>query len=135
MEIEIVSKKNNPLLNRTEIYFKIRHNGEKTPTRDIIKTELAEKINAKKEDVIVNYLHTTFGLQELHGYAKVYFSPDKLKGLEREHILIRNKLLQPKKTEKKPETKTGKPVEAAKQEPKTEPVKKPPEPQPDQKKV
>ena len=120
MEIEIDSKKNNPLLNRTEIFFTVKHNGEKTPSREIIRAELAEKINAKKEDVILNFVHTTFGLQQTYGYAKVYSSSDKLKGLESEHILVRNKLLQAKKKEKKKEEKVGKPVEAAKEEVKTE---------------
>ena len=117
MEIEIDSKKNNPLLNRTEINFTIKHLGEKTPNREIIRTELADKLNVKKEDVIVDSVHTTFGIQQITGYAKVYSSFDKLKGLEREHILVRNKLIQAKKKEKKAEeAKPAKPVEVAKEE-------------------
>ena len=122
MEIEIDSKKNNPLLNRTEIYFTVKHLGEKTPNREIIRAEIADKINVKKEDVIVDSIHTTFGIQEVTGYAKVYTSSDKTKSLERKHILIRNKLMQSKKKEKKEETKAAKPpVEVVKQE--TKPVK------------
>jgi small subunit ribosomal protein S24e len=131
MEIEIDSKKNNPLLNRTEIYFTIKHLGEKTPNREIIRAELADKLNVKKDDVIVDSVHTTFGLQKITGYAKVYSSPDKLKGLEREHILVRNKLMQAKKKEKKEGGKATKPAEGAKEEakprkeePKVEPPKK-----------
>jgi small subunit ribosomal protein S24e len=136
MEIEIDSKKNNPLLNRTEIYFTIKHIGEKTPNREIIRAELAEKLNAKKDDVIIDFVHTTFGIQEITGYAKIYSSPDKLKGLEREHILVRNKLMQAKKKEKKERGKAAKPAEGAKEEakpvkaepkveaPKSEPPKK-----------
>jgi small subunit ribosomal protein S24e len=150
MEVEIDSKKNNPLLNRTEIYFTIKHLGEKTPNREVIRAELAEKINVKKEDVIVDSIHTTFGFQKITGYAKVYSSPEKLKGLEREHILIRNKLMQAK-TKGKKEAKSAKPAEGAKEEvkvakpevkteaPKTEtlkkePKEKPAEPQPKEKK-
>ena len=120
MEIEIDSKKNNPLLNRTEIYFTIKHIGEKTPNREIIRAELADKLNVKKDDVIVDSVHTTFGIQEITGYAKVYSSPDKLKGLEREHILVRNKLMQAKKKEKKAAETVAvnlpKPAESAKEE-------------------
>lgn len=144
MEIEIDSKKNNPLLNRTEIYFTIKHLGEKTPNREVIRAEIAEKINVKKEDVIVDSIHTTFGVQEITGYAKVYTSPDKLKGLEREHILIRNKLMQVKTKEKKEGAKPAKPEEGAKEEAKAEALKtealkkelkeKPSEPQPKEKK-
>jgi len=150
MEIEIDSKKNNPLLNRTEIYFTIKHLGEKTPNREIIRAELADKLNMKKEEVIVDSVHTTFGIQEITGYAKVYSSHDKLKGLEREHILVRNKLMQAKKKEKEEKVKAAKPAEGAKEEakpakeepkteaPKTEPLKKetkPTEPQTKEKKV
>ena len=136
MEIEIDSKKNNPLLNRTEIYFTIKHIGEKTPNREIIRAELADKINVKKEDVILDSINTTFGVQEITGYAKVYSSSDKLKVIEREHILVRNKLMQTKKKQKKEETKAAKPAEGVKEEvkpakeepkpqtPKTEPIKK-----------
>ena len=146
MEIEIDSKKNNQLLNRTEIRFTIKHPGEKTPNREIIRTELAEKLNAKKEEVIVNEIHATFGKQEVTGYAKVYTSPDKSKGLERNHILVRNKLMEAKKKDKKGEAKAAKPAEGAKEEakpvkeapkpeaPKKEPEEKPAEVQPKEKK-
>ena len=146
MEIEIDSKKNNPLLNRTEINFTIKHLGEKTPNREIIRAELADKLNVKKDDVIVDSVHTTFGIQKITGYAKVYSSPDKQKGLEREHILVRNKLMQAKKKDKKKGGKAPKQAEVAmeepkpkKEEPKIEPPKKeikekPPESQPKEKK-
>jgi small subunit ribosomal protein S24e len=147
MEIEIDSKKNNPLLNRTEINFTIKHTGEKTPNREVIRAELADKLNVKKDDVIVDFIHTTFGVQQVTGYAKVYSSADKLKGLEREHILVRNKLMQAtKKKEKKEGGTAPKPAEAAKEEakpakeaPKIEPIKKetkeqPPGSQPKEKK-
>ena len=64
MEINIESKRNNPLLKRTEIHFTVVHNGEKTPNRELIRTELAEKLNTKKENVIVNYINQSFGISE-----------------------------------------------------------------------
>ena len=91
MEIEIDSKKNNPLLKRTEVYFTIKHAGEGTPNREIIRSELADKLNSKKENVVVNIIKTGFGIQETTGYAKVYSSLESSKGIEREHILKRNK--------------------------------------------
>ena len=48
MEIIIDSKINNPLINRTEVHFTVIHEGEGTPNREIIRSELAEKLNAKK---------------------------------------------------------------------------------------
>ncbi len=104
MEIEIDSKKNNPLLKRTEVYFTIKHTGEGTPNREIIRSELAEKLNSKKENVVVNIIKTSFGIQKTTGYAKVYSSLESSKGIEREHILKRNKLGETKKDKKEAKT-------------------------------
>ncbi len=110
MEIEIKSKKNNPLLNRTEVQFVVKHTGEKTPGRDIIRNDLAEKLNAKKENVLVHRIKTGFGSAETVGYAKVYSSLDKTKSLERKYVKKRNNVTggtikTEKKTEEKPEEK------------------------------
>ncbi len=101
MEIEIESKRNNPLLNRTEIQFIIRHEGKGTPDRELIRNELAEKLNTKKENIIVQTIHSSFGTQESTGYAKVYTSIEKAKDWERNHILKRNKIGTPAKKEEK----------------------------------
>lgn len=106
MEIEIDSKKNNPLLKRTEVYFTVKHAGEGTPNRELIRSELADKLNSKKENIIVNILKPGFGINVTTGYAKVYSSAEGLKGLENEHILKRNKLLGETKKDKK-EVKTS----------------------------
>jgi small subunit ribosomal protein S24e len=71
MEIEIDSKRNNPLLNRTEIIFTIKHEGEGTPARELIRNELADKLNVKKENVVVNTINTSFGKQFI-GKSKRY---------------------------------------------------------------
>ena len=119
MEIEIESKRNNPLLNRTEIHFTIKHVNEKTPNREIIRSELAEKLNVKKENVIVNTINGSFGVQETTGYAKIYSSLSKSKSLERKHILKRNNI--GTKKEKK-EEKEEAPAEQPKEEKPAEPV-------------
>jgi small subunit ribosomal protein S24e len=105
MEIEIDSKRNNPLLNRTEIYFTIKHEGEGTPNREIIRSELADKLNVKKENIVVNTVHSSFGNQEITGYAKVYSSLKNIKNLERDYILKRNKIIESKDKDEKKEKK------------------------------
>jgi len=99
MDIIIDSKKNNPLLNRTEVRFTINHEGEKTPNREIIRSELAESLNAKKENIIINNINSSFGIQQSKGYAKIYSSQKTSENIERKYILKRNKLI--KKVEKK----------------------------------
>lgn len=133
MEIEIDSKKNNPLLNRTEIRFTVKHQGEKTPNREIIKSELAEKINAKKENIIIDNINSRFGIQQSSGYAKIYSPPKKGEEIERKHILKRNKVISKKekkegaKEEKQPETTVEEPKaqeKPAEETTATEPEKK-----------
>jgi small subunit ribosomal protein S24e len=123
MEIEIDSKRNNPLLNRTEVYFTVKHQGEGTPNRELIRSELAEKLNVKKENIVVNTVQSSFGNQEVTGYAKIYSSLAKSKDLERDYVLRRNKLMEPgQKDKKKAEEK---PAEAPKEEGATEPPAEP----------
>jgi small subunit ribosomal protein S24e len=102
MDIEI-EKKNNPLLNRTEIHFTINHEGEKTPNREIIRSEIADKLNVKKENIIINNIHSSFGIQKTIGYAKIYSNPKKGETIEKKYILIRNQKIQ--KDKKKEEDK------------------------------
>ena len=117
MEIEIDSKKNNPLFNRTEIYFTIQHEGEGTPNREIIRSELAEKLNAKKENIIIKNINSSFGVQQSKGYAKIYNSTKYSEKLERKHFLKRNQVSgkkekeEKKEEEKKPEQKPDDTIE------------------------
>jgi small subunit ribosomal protein S24e len=104
MEIEINEKKNNPLFKRTEVYFTVVHPNEATPNRAIIQSELADALNANKDHIIIDRIHSGFGVQKTKGYAKVYTSRTYAESIERKHQLERNKASssQPKKGEKGP---------------------------------
>jgi small subunit ribosomal protein S24e len=111
MEIEIESKKNNPLLNRTEVYFTVKHEGEGTPNREIIRSELADKLNTKKDNIVLNTIHSGFGNQQITGYAKVYSSLTKIKEIEPDYILKRNKLIESKDKKSKDKPAEEKPAQ------------------------
>ncbi len=126
MQAEIVDRKENPMLKRVEIQFKIVHHGEGTPTRDIIREEIAKLAKAPKERVVIDSVDSQFGKPLSMGYAKVYDSKEDALEFERKHILGRNELI------KLEEKKKVKKVEAAappkeKKEAEEEPVKKPKE--------
>lgn len=121
MEIEIQSKINNPLLNRTEIHFIVHHDAEKTPKRELIRTELAAQLKVKKENVIVNFMKSNFGLHETVGYAKIYKKVEEAQNGEQNHILKRNQGAPKEKKEKE-----GKPVKETEE---TTPEEKPVEQQ------
>ena len=115
MEIEIVSKKENELLDRTEITFKAMHAKEGTPQREVVREKLASMMKATKERVIVDSMNSAFGKMETVGYAKVYKTKDAAMKFEREYVLIRNKLKEKVKVEKKAAATPppGKPAAAA----------------------
>jgi len=101
MEIEITDKKNNPLFKRTEIQFIIKHENQGTPNQSILRNELAEALNAKKDQIIIDTVHSSFGIQQTRGYAKIYTSRKEAEKIERKHILKRNQVssAKPKKKE------------------------------------
>jgi len=135
MEIEIQSKNDNVLLGRTEVRFVIHHEGEGTAKRDLIRTELAEKLNAKKEAIMIDFMRSSFGERKTVGYAKIYGSVEAAKAGEADPILRRNGLGSKKKPKKKEETKEGaeKPKEKPQKPAKEQPAEKPKEEKPAEK--
>ncbi len=101
MEIEIIAKKENELLDRTEVKFKAVHPKEGTPQREAVREKLAAIMKATKERVIVDAMDSEFGKTETVGYAKVYKNKDSAMKYEREPTLVRNKLKEKVKVEKK----------------------------------
>jgi len=115
MEIQITEKKENALLNRTEVHFVGVHTSEAPPTQSQVRDEIAKLTSTKKEQVIVDWMRSEFGIAQLKGYAKVYKSLSSAKKYERDHILDRNKKRDGKvpqvKEAKKPAPKQDAPVE------------------------
>ena len=111
MELEIIEKRENPLLNRTEVKFRVKHQGEKTPERELVKSDLAEILKVNKSLVIIDYIRPSFGMAISSGYAKIYKSIEDAKKIEPSYILKRNKFgeVKEEKTEEvKEETKEEK---------------------------
>jgi small subunit ribosomal protein S24e len=125
MEVEIVSKKENELLDRTEVKFKAVHMKEGTPQREAVREKLAAMLKATKERVIVDSMDSEFGKTETIGYAKVYKNKDSAMKYEREHVLVRNKLKEKVKVEKK--AAAPKPAPAAAAPAAAKPAEKAPE--------
>src|SRR6266566_3557121 len=127
MQLEVLQRKENPLLKRVEVTFKATHKAEPTPTRDALRAFLAKELKATKDIVVIDSQASTFGRYETVGYAKVYKTKEEGLAVERKHILVRNKLIEPEvKKEAAPKPAAPKP-EAPKPEGKPEPkAEKPP---------
>jgi len=138
LEIKIVEQRPNPLLKRTEYRFEIGHTAASTPSRDSIRAELAKDLHVPKERVVVERMRSKFGTPKTVGEAMVYATPDDAKAIEREHVLLRNKLIEkaapaeapaeaaaPPAAEKAPEKPAEKPAEAAADKPTEKPATEP----------
>ena len=91
MDIKIIEDKNNVLLNRRELNFEVTFEGP-TPARLDIKNKMAALMNVPLELVVIQKMKNDFGRQKLNGYAKIYEDAARMKKIEKEHILERNKL-------------------------------------------
>src|SRR5438309_5527783 len=134
MQLEVIQRRENPLLKRTEVSFKAIHKAEPTPTRDALRAFLAKELKATKDIVVIDSQASTFGRYETVGYAKVYKTKEEALAVERKHILIRNKLIEPE-VKKEAAPKPEKPAPAPRAEkpaaaPKAEPPKPETKPEP-----
>ncbi len=134
MEIVVVSRRDNPLLRRTEVRFRVRHPKESTPAREELRQALAQELEATKDIVIVDHARSVFGRSESEGFAKVYKTKEDALRTERTFILVRNRLkeatVKAKKERKQapPKPAPARPVApAAKEEakPSSKPAEKP----------
>jgi small subunit ribosomal protein S24e len=93
MEVEIILKKENPLLNRSEVRFRISHPKEKVPTRKSVRDELAGLLNTSKDKVVIDNMKAEFGKPGTIGYAKIYNKSEDALEVEGKAILKRNDML------------------------------------------
>ena len=122
MDIEILSKKENQLIDRIELEVLAKHLGAATPKREEIRELVASAVRAEKDRVIVDHIETGFGHGMTRAYVKVYPSKKRALEVETRPILVRNRLAEPKpKAEKvKAAPPPGKPKGEAKAEAKGE---------------
>ena len=88
--MEIIDRKENPILNRVEISWQWRHTGAATPTRnEIIDAVLKMEPGATKDLVLVKSVSTRFGQPLTTGNAFVYGDRTDLEK-EPKYILARH---------------------------------------------
>ncbi len=91
MEILIERQKDNPLLKRKEIYFRIRYEDTKvTPSRKDVREKLSGLLNAELERLVVRWIKPEFGRMEAEGYALVYDTEEDMRAVEEDYVLERN---------------------------------------------
>ena len=102
MQVKIISKKENPLLKRKEVQFKIEHgpNG-KTPARLDVKRSVAAELQVNEQLVFVKRMKTMTGTTTAVGFANAYETSEQAKIIEPEYIIKRNSPPEKQKEEAK----------------------------------
>lgn len=91
MKVEILSQKRNPLLQRMEITFQIKHGGKGgIPLRLQAREGLAAALKTKVERVYIKRLETKTGASSSTGEANVYDSMEQARLVEPPYIIARN---------------------------------------------
>jgi small subunit ribosomal protein S24e len=97
MEVKIVSVKENPLLQRKELAFRVEHGPSgKTPGRLEVKRALAEELKVGEELVFVERMRTLTGTSTAVGAANVYAVLEQAKRVEPDYLVKRNLPEKPK---------------------------------------
>jgi small subunit ribosomal protein S24e len=90
MKMEIIDRKENPLLNRIEIRFQLRHDKEATPSRGTLRSKVASlEPGSSASTVVVKDVNTRFGQPLTTGLAFIYDSSDSMQ-IEPQYILDRH---------------------------------------------
>ncbi|HLN45821.1 MAG TPA: hypothetical protein VK209_08960 [Candidatus Sulfotelmatobacter sp.] len=97
MEIKIISSRENPLLKRREVQFRIEHGPQsKTPARLEVRKALASELKLGEDRVFVKDMRTLTGTGTAVGHANAYETVEQAKRIEPEYIVKRNNPEKPK---------------------------------------
>ncbi len=129
MNFEIKEKKENSLLERTEVDAIVSFDGP-TPSIQQMRDIVVQKLGCNPDLMVIRKVESSFGMQQVSVRAHIYKSPEKMKTIEEGYILKRNNLAEEEKKEAKPaeekpaeapaEKKEEAPKEEKKEEPKAE---------------
>lgn len=87
---EIIEEKYNPLIKRREIIIRITHIGKSTPSRGLLRVEVAKHYNVEVEKTFVRNIDTDYGIGVSTAYIHIYDDLERAKKFEPEHIIKRN---------------------------------------------
>jgi len=91
VEILIEKQRDNPLLKRKEVYFRVRYEDTKvTPSRNDVREKLSGLLNADLNRLVVRWMKPEFGKMEAEGYALIYDTEDDLRAIEEDYVIRRN---------------------------------------------
>jgi ribosomal protein S24E len=116
MKLELTSTKNNPIMGRKELIFRIEE--PSTPRRADVRREVAVMMRTDVDKVYVRSLTTTSGTRVTTGVAHVYNDAAKALKVEPKHIVARNNPTEKAENAEETPNLEEKPEEKPKEKPK-----------------
>lgn len=89
MEIEVMEERENPLLERKELWLKLRFEGS-VPQRKEVRDKIAALKACDQNLVVVQWIRPVFGAREAKCFVKIYNSKEAMLSVEPKHIIRRN---------------------------------------------
>ncbi len=78
--MEIIDRKENPLLNRVEIEFRWNHEGAATPSRtDMLNAVASIEPGSNRDLIVIKDVNTRFGIGSTTGLGLVYADKESMK--------------------------------------------------------
>ena len=99
MDIEVVSEKENKLVDRKEIRIKVGFSGA-TPKRSEIEGELSGKLGVNSDLMVIRQINDKYGVKSIEADVHIYKNVEKLKEMEPEYMQKREGMGVEKKEEK-----------------------------------
>jgi small subunit ribosomal protein S24e len=91
MEILVEKEKDNPLLKRKEVYFRLKYEEEGvTPSRQAVRQKLSGLFAVDADRIVIEWIKPEFGKSEAYCYARIYETPEDLRAVEEDYIIKRN---------------------------------------------
>ena len=91
--MEIIERKENPVLDRVELTFQWNHSGEATPSlSEMVDAAAKAEPGADKKLVYVKNVNTRFGMSRTSGLALIYGTAESA-SIEPEYVIERHKSL------------------------------------------
>ena len=99
--MEIIERKENPVLDRVELTFQWNHSGEATPSLSQMRDAAAKaEPGADKQLVFVKNVNTRFGMSRTSGMALIYGAAEAA-SIEPDYVIERHKSLNENESKQK----------------------------------
>lgn len=125
MRLEVKKERDTPLLSRKRVTLMAEYDGT-TPSRINVRKEVAKKLGAKENLVVIKHIYTRFGSSKSKIITHVYNNEGEMKKLENEGLLAKH--------DPNAKKKEAKPAEGEAETPKAEEKKEAPAEKPAEKK-